>query len=194
MLTRTALLAAAILAALCGWLQLARYSATPGEQSAAPAHLPAELTTASRLPVLLVFIHPQCSCTQATLQQLDQLLNRTTTPVELVLAVYSSAALRSHSPLPIATWLRHPYRRLQDNDGALARRFGAATSGEILLYSSVHQLLFQGGITPERARTGDNPGARALLAALDLGLPHANGPAPPASVFGCPIFHSGHAS
>jgi hypothetical protein len=190
MLARTALFAAAILAALCGWRQLARFSATPGEQFAAPARLPAGLST-SRLPLLLVFIHPQCSCTQATLEQLDQLLNRSTQPTELVLAIYSSAAIHGRPPISIAAQLRHPWRQFQDNNGALARRFGAATSGEVLLYSSARQLIFQGGITPERARTGDNPGAAALLAALNAGRPRSSAPAPPASVFGCPIFHSG---
>jgi hypothetical protein len=193
MLAKAVFFCTAILAILCGWFQLARFSATPGEQSPAPALLPANVlgpdgSSASHLPLLLVFIHPQCSCTVATLQQLNQLLDNLPRPVEVVLAVYDSVALHGQAPINSLASLHHPFRTLTDGNGRLARRFGAATSGEILLYSATRQLLFQGGITPERAHAGDSPGAQALRAALVSGKPSH---AAQSSVFGCPIFHLG---
>jgi len=194
MLIRTALLVTAAAAILAGWFQLLRFSRTPGQQAAAPVMLAANvaLPVGARQSPLLVFIHPQCSCTQATLQQLDRLLadlpetNRHF-PTQLVLAVYSSAATGSRLPFVPAVWLHHPYRILADTNGQLARRFGAATSGEILLYSPARQLLFQGGITPERAQTGDGPGLESLRKALVSGQPTLR--YQQSAVFGCPIFH-----
>ena len=188
---KIAMLSIATLAILSGWFQLARFSTTPGEQSPAPALLPADLAPSARQPLLLVFVHPQCSCTPATFEQLDQLLNQTRQPVELALAVYDSAVLHGHRPIDPGLWLHHPYIVLADTGGLLARRFGAATSGEILLYSSTRQLLFQGGITAGRAHTGDSPGSRALLAALASGHPAPS--INPIAVFGCPIFRLAHA-
>jgi len=189
MSAKTALFSTATLAILFGWFQLARFSSTPGEQSAAPAILPADglgpaLPIASHLPLLLVFIHPRCSCTAATLQELDRTLATVPRPLEVVLAVYDSVPLRGQSSTHPGLQLHHPFRQVPDANGQLARRFGAATSGEILLYSAKRQLLFQGGITPERAQTGDNAGIQALRTALASGHPAAA----PSSVFGCPIF------
>ena len=163
MLGRTVLVSTAFFAILCGWFQLVRFSTTAGEQSPAPVLLPADLVPSASQPLLLVFVHPQCSCTAATFEQLDRLLNQATQSVELVLV---------------------------DTGGRLARRFGAATSGEILLYSPARRLLFQGGITPGRAHAGDSPGSQALLAAIDSGRPTPS--TFQNTVFGCPIFRLAH--
>jgi len=191
---RVALFSLAALAVLCGWFQLTRFSTTPGEQSPAPAILPAGLFPANHLPLLLVFVHPQCSCTPATFEQLDRLLNQAGNSVELVLAVYDSAALqdadKGRKPIHPGALLHHPFRLFADLNGSLARRFGAATSGEILLYSPNRQLLFQGGITPGRGHTGDSPVNRALLAAIASGRPASS--ASQSAVFGCPIFRLAH--
>jgi hypothetical protein len=53
-----------------------------------------------------------------------------------------------------------------DLDGHQARRFGAETSGDVLLYDRQGALLFQGGITAGRGHAGDNPGASAIVALL----------------------------
>jgi hypothetical protein len=75
----------------------------------------------------------------------------------------------------------------RDVDGREARRFGAATSGQTLLYDSNGALLFSGGITGARAHAGDNAGRSALVALLNHGRPDRTG----TSVFGCPLFASG---
>jgi hypothetical protein len=56
---------------------------------------------------------------------------------------------------------------IDDPDGAETRRFGAATSGETLLYSPAGKLLFRGGITASRGHSGDNYGRDAIVALVN---------------------------
>jgi hypothetical protein len=60
----------------------------------------------------------------------------------------------------------HGVKLLMD-DGKEAERFGAVTSGHVLLYDAQGLRLFSGGITPSRGQTGENPGTDALLARLE---------------------------
>jgi hypothetical protein len=54
----------------------------------------------------------------------------------------------------------------EDVDGAEAARFGAATSGEVVLYGADGKLRFRGGITGVRGHEGDNLGLQKLMAAV----------------------------
>ncbi len=75
---------------------------------------------------------------------------------------------------------------LLDPDGLLAHRFGAATSGQVLLYSADGRLLFQGGITAARGHEGDNNGSVAILALIaqrDMARAQMQTP-----VFGGPLY------
>ena len=74
-------------------------------------------------------------------------------------------------------------RGFQDISGDEARRFGAATSGEALLYSPSGKLLFHGGITPSRGHEGGSVGRDALVRCVLDGTPApatTPSPAPPA--------------
>jgi hypothetical protein len=74
-------------------------------------------------------------------------------------------------------------RVLKDPDGEEARRFGASTSGQTLLYDLNGHLMFNGGITAGRGHIGPNGGWDAILSLLDRGTPQRNTTA----VFGCPL-------
>jgi hypothetical protein len=50
-----------------------------------------------------------------------------------------------------------------DPDCVEARRFGAETSGHTFLFGADGRLLFNGGITASRGRSGNNAGERAML-------------------------------
>ena len=70
-----------------------------------------------------------------------------------------------------------------DTDGAEARRFGAATSGETLVYDADGRLQFSGGITTARGHEGDNDGKSAIVDIVNHGgasLQHT-------PVYGCSI-------
>jgi glyoxylase-like metal-dependent hydrolase (beta-lactamase superfamily II) len=72
---------------------------------------------------------------------------------------------------------------LVDPDGLEAERFGAKTSGHVLVYDSAGRLLFSGGITGSRGHEGDNDGSDSVLRLLTHGPP----PRRHTLVFGCPI-------
>lgn len=185
-----ALCCAAAVAVLFGWYQMLHFSTTPGEQESGPATWPhAEPRPgAGQAPLLLVFIHPGCSCTHATLQELDRLLAENHGPIDVVLEVYRSKAMVNSgysSVLDVTPWFDRRAILAADVDGRMARLFRARTSGEVLLYSEGGVLLFQGGMTAERAQLGRSVGAVRLHQALLSGLP-ARDQSP---VFGCPIFH-----
>src|SRR5205823_6234038 len=55
----------------------------------------------------------------------------------------------------------------RDEEGAEARYFHAATSGQTLLYDEAGRLLFSGGITAARGHEGDNDGQQTLIALLN---------------------------
>ena len=59
-----------------------------------------------------------------------------------------------------------PGVRVSEDDGTEARRFGAATSGQTMLYGADGQLLFSGGITAGRGHFGDNAGLSSLESIL----------------------------
>src|SRR5271165_2577620 len=94
MLIRICLLAVAAILVGAGWRQLDRFSSTPGDQRAAPARWPRDLpaefspepleagsSQGVKTPTLLVFLHPRCSCSAATLEQLAQILEATRSPL-----------------------------------------------------------------------------------------------------------------
>jgi hypothetical protein len=57
-------------------------------------------------------------------------------------------------------------RRVRDAGAVEATRFGALTSGHVLLYGADGSLLFSGGITASRGHAGDNPGRSAIVTLL----------------------------
>jgi hypothetical protein len=168
---------------------LSAYKITPGERGDAPETWPAD----SRLPrradrsTLVVFVHPYCPCTRATLGELALLLASCKDPVKVHVVFVRPSGLpdaggpsdlrQSAASLPgVQVWT--------DPDGSEARRFRAATSGLTLLYNTAGHLRFRGGITRARGHTGDNPGREALDTLLRKGRAGLTETA----VFGCPLF------
>lgn len=72
----------------------------------------------------------------------------------------------------------------RDVDGGEARRFGAATSGHVMLYNVSGRLLFSGGITPARGHEGDSLGRDAVTQLIEAQGSAGRGCSP---VFGCPL-------
>ncbi len=177
------------LAAVCSGVHLLwLYKSTPGAAAVAPATWPTEthLTRAKRGATLLMFAHPRCSCTRASLAELSQLIARHR-------GLFHAKVLFAQPEGAGESWLRsdtlESARRLAgvevriDAAGFEARQFGSATSGQVLLYSSAGRLLFSGGITASRGHEGDNLG-RARVAALIRGDAPDRQVSP---VFGCAL-------
>ncbi len=185
------LLAGWVVTIAAGCVALEAYARSPGAVGRSLGHWPREgaIPLDGRRPTLLMFVHPLCPCSRASVDELAELAGRWGDRVRLNAVVLSSAFLQAEDSSGIERALADvPGMKIWiDRDGALARRFGVLTSGHVLIYEPGGRLLYSGGITPSRAERGENPGRSALLAAI-LGRPR-NWKSKP--VFGCPLFDLG---
>jgi hypothetical protein len=179
-----------------------RWDNTPGESARAPREWPAAsaLARAAERPTLVVLAHPKCTCTRASVAELAEVLARADRRPKTYVLFMKPASFadgwettdlwRTAATLPDVTVVR-------DDDGREAQRFGAATSGQTLLYDERGRLVFNGGVTGARAHAGDNLGRRSLVSLLNRGS--SQPAAPPrgghdtstTGVFGCPLFNPG---
>jgi hypothetical protein len=176
---------------LAVWGTLAMMSASnrPGPVGVPPAKWPMEssLPRPVKKPALVLFLHPNCGCSQASVGELSSLMN--------VCRGRVNAYVLFLKPVGLSTnWVQSDLGRevaaipglsaSSDYNGREARLFGAETSGEVVLYGADGRLRFQGGVTLARGHVGDNPG-RAALQALICHEPSLVTQTP---VFGCPLF------
>jgi hypothetical protein len=179
-------------AATAGLWVLWRYDNTPGEAAHAPKQWPARttLTRASDRPTLVMLAHPHCSCTQASLGELAEAIARAQTPPKtyvLFIAPHNFESGWETTDLWRTAASLRGVTVVRDDDGREAQMFGAATSGQTLLYDEHGQLIFSGGVTGARAHAGDNLGRQSLVALLN----RQTAPRTGTSVFGCSLFNSG---
>ena len=170
-----------------GLVVLWKYAASPGRASeVSDWPLDAPIRRASDRSTLLMFAHPHCPCSRASVGELAILMTRAQKDVSARVLFYQP---KSES----AEWVRTDLWRsaaaipgvevLADPENAIASRFGAFTSGQTLLFERNGRLMFRGGITAARGHSGDNAGRDAVLALL-------HGPQAPLQstpVFGCSL-------
>jgi hypothetical protein len=178
-----------LLTIVTGMAMLWAYADTPGPPATAKAMWPAEasFTRDTRGPVLVLFLHPQCPCSRATIGELARLRAGAAAPAAIYVLVYRPADAEAgwdETDLWDSTAAIRGVHMMTDVGGAQARVFGAVVSGQTLLYSATGSLLFSGGITGARGHEGDNPGRRALMAILAGERPVANR----TPVFGCYLY------
>jgi hypothetical protein len=111
---------------------MTRYESAEGATSQAPTEWPraSSLTRARFGATVIMFVHPDCPCTRASRAEL--------------------AEIASTAP-PTAAFII-------TSDLVEARRFGAQTSGDVVVYDAAGTLRFQGGITISRGHVGHNLG------------------------------------
>jgi hypothetical protein len=159
--------------AVSGSVVLARYSYTPTPAGDSASRWP-QASSIARLPdkfTLLLFAHPQCPCTAATLEELSRLLpkvavNRLDIHVFFLLPANSPRGWE-RTPLWTTAQSIPGVKVWSDPEGRQARMFGGQVSGQALLYDPSGELRFSGGITAGRGHAGDNPGLDALLDVLN---------------------------
>jgi len=171
---------------------LEAYKATPGDVGQTPPHFSdfESQSVARGRPRLLMFVHPLCPCSRASLAELAEIMARNPGKVDtevIFVKPANAGASWDHSSLWKLASNIPDVRLVCDGGGSLARRLGALTSGYVLLYDAGGRLLFSGGITRSRGHEGDNPGRRALCALLAGGA--ASDVKTP--VFGCSLFSAG---
>ena len=175
------------IAVTAGCLILQAYAASPGAAVQPLRTWPeaSQIPLDGRRPTLLMFIHPLCPCSAASVDELSEILARSGDRVAAHAVVLGTGSKTlgagpridgSLSQLSgLTTW--------DDEGGALARRFGVLTSGHVVLYDPQGRLLYSGGITPARGHRGENFGRAAVLATL-FGKVSDRCCAP---AFGCPL-------
>ena len=169
-----------------GLQKIESYASTPGAELAAPGQWPGSTLVSPRpgRATLVMFIHPQCSCTRASLAELQAILEKTRTPVAAWVVVLEPDGMNDEWTRS-STWKSAQALSgvtvVTDENGTEADRFGALTSGHTVLYSASGQLEFSGGITAARGHVGDNTGARRVLTLVETGKADSNHH----EVFGC---------
>jgi glyoxylase-like metal-dependent hydrolase (beta-lactamase superfamily II) len=136
-----------------------------------------------------MILHPQCACSRAAVGELALLMSQAEGRADTHALFFRPAGVAKE-------WVENDLWRdvsaipgVQvriDDQGKEARLFHAATSGSVLLYDRDGRLIFEGGITPSRAHSGDNAGRSAIVALLNGGRPERNR----TFVFGCSLLDS----
>lgn len=191
---------AVIVAAVALWLPAVgygisvmwSYATTPGHPAEPPRFWPAGTSIPLRegRSTLLIFAHPQCECTRATLGELAIVMAQANNKLDADVFFYLPTAENN-------TWARTELwsaaeeipnvHAFEDRDAEMARRFGVFTSGQALLYGADGLLLFKGGITAFRGHSGDNAGRSVITALVQGRVPSMNRLPIVTRVFGCSL-------
>ena len=175
-------------AMVAGFMVLEREEFTPVASTQVVASFPPDsaIQLASDKPTLVMFLHPYCPCSRASLHELDELLAETQNKVSMTIVFTIPKGIepgweqgvlwKSAAALP-------GVRIMRDEGGVEALRFGVKGSGHTLLYDASGRLLFSGGITPSRGHEGDSEGRSAIVDFVHNG--HASVSHTP--VFGCSL-------
>lgn len=170
-----------------GYAWLANYKATPGLAAETSETWPAE----SRIqrdrfkPTLVMFAHPRCPCTAASLKELSEIQAVSGDSARVIVAFFEpgdaddewhSTPLWRDAPRIPGAYV------IADIDGSEAAHFGATTSGHVFVFDSSGKLLYCGGITGARGHLGPNAGRDSTEAAIH-GSNRESSP-----VYGCSLF------
>jgi hypothetical protein len=162
------------------------------DYATADAGLPPAHRLAAALPIpdghiaLVMFVHPQCPCTRASIAELASLVAKIESPISAHVFFYSPASQPS-------SWVEAEHWKAaaaipdihlaHDPEGALAAQFNAVASGFSVVYDARGTLAFAGGITASRGQFGASAGGEAVLR-IARGESHGLITAP---AFGCSL-------
>jgi hypothetical protein len=182
-------------AATAGFAMLTRYKSTPGElEGPPPERWPSQssLQPAADRHTLVLFAHPHCPCTHASISELARLMTHSADRMALRVVIVKPEGVGQGWD---DTELRRRAASVEgatvvlDEGGVEAARFRANVSGFTVLYDAGGRLRFAGGITSARGHEGDSFGQRRIAAVL-AGTAADRSDAP---VFGCSLVGADHA-
>lgn len=182
-----------VILAITGLCLLQIHAKTPGARSQQLQSWPpgSTIRPSETQPTLVVFFHPQCPCSLSTFTELQKLLPKIQTRVQIVAVLVVPPGLAD-------AWVNSRLSKLiagtpnllviVDTDAQEAKLFGIRTSGHAILFDRHRGLQFSGGLTASRGHEGDNIGCAAIdrlindpVYACWLRSPVET------SIFGCPV-------
>jgi hypothetical protein len=164
------------------------YKSTPGIAATPPATWPeaSRIEPAHDKPTLVLFAHPKCTCTRASLHELGELLARVEKPPRVVVAFVlpdgtgddwrDTDLWRTAEAIPGVSVVA-------DAGSREANLFASHTSGTAFLYDAAGRLAFAGGLTSMRGHEGDSAGQERVVALLTGHEPDKA----TSEVFGCDL-------
>lgn len=180
------LLAIWLVCIAAGFFLLWSYGAQAGPAAVGATHWPPVAIQRQEGRLTLVMLaHPRCPCTRASISELARLMANTRGRID-------AHVLFLRPPGASGEWVeghlwqsagRIPGVRVWvDDGGEMARRFGAVTSGHVIVYDAQGVRQFSGGITPSRGHEGDSLGKQQIIA-----LSRSEGVAGASAVYGCEL-------
>jgi hypothetical protein len=175
-------------AILFGARTLWNYESSPGEVGRAPSLWPGRSSIAPSPGrfTLVMLAHPDCPCTRASLAELERIMARVQPRLD-VFVLFAKPGASQADVAASGLWTKAagiPGVTVRyDGSGEETRIFGAAVSGQTMLYRPDRRLAFSGGITLSRGHQSDNPGEDSIVRIVNGGfLESAASP-----VFGCSL-------
>jgi hypothetical protein len=116
---------------------------------------------------LVMFAHPDCPCTRASLAELEIVKASLPGFLRDSFVVFSKPGSTAAEALASELWKKAAsipgVTVLWDGHAVETERFGARVSGQTLLYDREGRLVFSGGLTSVRGHQGDNLGVDAVI-------------------------------
>jgi hypothetical protein len=148
------------------------YQTTAGAPAEPPERWPSAsaVAPASDGATLVLVAHPHCPCTRASVGELGRIMARLGGRLSAQVLVYRPGEFAAgwERTEVWAAAERIPGVTVRvDVDGVEAARFGAATSGQVLLYDARGRRRFSGGITSARGHLGESLGHERIAAIVE---------------------------
>ncbi len=181
---RFATVFAVLLWVLClsyGFDRAMRWESTPGASGNAPTHI--DLDRKDSRWLLVMVAHTECPCTKASLANLQRILAQYPNQITCRI-LFCGPQAYAHSPaknISLAESIEGVSLEFISEQQA-ANQYGAATSGQVYLYSPERKLMYSGGITLGRNAEGDCAGVSAVGSLIETGGGDSSLP-----VFGCAL-------
>ncbi len=155
-----------------GMWSLMAFDTTPGGSGLTSATWPSGTSAvfhAGRTN-LVMFAHPNCPCTRASLGELGEIMVRSKGLISARVLFYQPTKRPADWDKDDLSGLARALPQVtvhDDIDGMEAARFGATTSGYTLVYDVNRKLRFRGGITRARGQVGASAGRQIILSLLN---------------------------
>lgn len=141
-----------------------------------------------KLPVIVLFLHPLCGCSQSTMSEFERLMPTLFGKAQIHVVFLKPEGI-SEKSIKGSLWNRAKLLKGVevhfDEFGTESQIFGAFTSGQLFLYNPDQKLVFEGGLTPSRGHEGD---ARAQDFLKSYFQQKTNTQVFHTAVYGCDLF------